>query len=337
MPETTMLEDLSRIETSAIERLCEIKHEQQVLDQRLEMMKEKEGSVSEAVYKRVQSDYFDRHQALEDKARPLKEQARQQYARLRGLREQIEGTLEAARLDKEELEFRHGLGEFEEEEFKERLSACETQLTAREAELEEAENLKARFLEAFHSEDELLAEPAEVPEESPPEVSEVPEQPPPPPEPAAIAQLAEDETVTGMTAVEEQALDEMQVVGKRLDSSRVQIGVEVPPPPATDKGRTVVMRKPRLIGKAKDGTPEEYFLGLEPVLIGRSATSTIRITGPAISRQHADLIFGPRGYTIRDLGSENGTRVNGELITEKILANGDVIAIGTQELVFRDE
>ena len=103
----------------------------------------------------MRSDYGTRLRDLDRKARPLKEQARREYARLSELRQQCEQGLRAARLDTEELQFRHELGEFEEKEFQQQLESSRKQEEERGQELAAAERLTESFVEAFRSRDEL--------------------------------------------------------------------------------------------------------------------------------------------------------------------------------------
>ncbi len=159
-----MLDELQNIDTSAIEDLCTIKAEQETLQDRLQRMKDRRESVSDLVYARVHGDYEARHGQLEDQARPLKQQARAEFAKLRTLIEAMTEALDAARLAREELEFRHELGEFKDGEFDERLEAAIAEVERCAHELGEAEALRGRFVEAFHSEDELTAvEPGDAP------------------------------------------------------------------------------------------------------------------------------------------------------------------------------
>ncbi len=340
MPENATIDELRQIDTTAIEQLCEIKREQEVLQHRLAMMEEKHEMVSEAVYERVRNDYQSRHREFEDKARPLKTQARQEYATLHTLRKQIKSTLEAVHLDKEELEFRHELGEFDEEDFSQRLAACNTQLEERQAELAEAEQLKARFLAAFHSEEELTAEPEEgkAPTAEPEEGEELTaepvgeEAPPAKPEPTSITAQREpsvstDETIARMPIAGESGADSEQA-----DRQRTRIV-----PRSTDIGKTVMMHGPVLVALREDGSSEEFLLGVKPIVIGRAPKCKIRLAEPGVSRQHAEVSFGPTGYSIRDLDSENGTQINGEPVTERKLQDGDLISIGSSELLFREE
>jgi hypothetical protein len=71
------------------------------------------------------------------------------------------------------------------------------------------------------------------------------------------------------------------------------------------------------------------------VTIGRQASCTIVIADSNISRVHARLRAEDNGWTIEDLGSTNGTKVNGVLITEPtLLSHGQLIALGTLQLQF---
>lgn len=64
-------------------------------------------------------------------------------------------------------------------------------------------------------------------------------------------------------------------------------------------------------------------------IIGRSNESDVQIDDRQVSRRHAEIKRTIEGYTIRDLGSKNGTFLNGEAIsqTPQLLRNGDEIGI----------
>ena len=71
------------------------------------------------------------------------------------------------------------------------------------------------------------------------------------------------------------------------------------------------------------------------VTIGRQASCTIVIADNNISRVHARFRAGDNTWTIEDLGSTNGTKVNGVLITEPtLLSHGQLIALGSLQLHF---
>jgi Protein of unknown function (DUF3662)/FHA domain len=71
-----------------------------------------------------------------------------------------------------------------------------------------------------------------------------------------------------------------------------------------------------------------------PVTIGRLSTNDVVLSDPNVSRRHAELRRSSSGWMLADLGSTNGTLVNGKLAHEHKIAHGDKIAFGTSELVF---
>ena len=74
-------------------------------------------------------------------------------------------------------------------------------------------------------------------------------------------------------------------------------------------------------------------------VVGRDDNADIVLDDPGISRRHTELRVthdGPHLVTaIRDLGSTNGTFVNGERITSRHLNDGDRVTIGRTTVVFR--
>ncbi|MBK6462919.1 MAG: diguanylate cyclase [Myxococcales bacterium] len=68
-------------------------------------------------------------------------------------------------------------------------------------------------------------------------------------------------------------------------------------------------------------------------VLGRSNTADLRLTDDGISRRHARILKAGSDVVIEDLNSANGTMVNGELITQRVLKNGDKISIGASTVV----
>ena len=64
------------------------------------------------------------------------------------------------------------------------------------------------------------------------------------------------------------------------------------------------------------------------ILVGRAATSDVPIYDPTISRRHAEVALANGGVQVKDLGSSNGTFVNGARVTEVVAAAGDVVTFG---------
>lgn len=69
-------------------------------------------------------------------------------------------------------------------------------------------------------------------------------------------------------------------------------------------------------------------LGMEPTVIGRSSKCEVQIDQESVSRNHCRISFNGKTYSIRDLGSTNGTYVNDELVDEINLRDGDQIKVG---------
>ncbi len=81
----------------------------------------------------------------------------------------------------------------------------------------------------------------------------------------------------------------------------------------------------------------EYELNQERITIGRKAENEIPIDNLAVSGKHALIISILDDSFLEDLGSTNGTYVNGKLIKKHALKDGDVIAIGKHELKYVNE
>src|SRR5262249_8229968 len=74
-----------------------------------------------------------------------------------------------------------------------------------------------------------------------------------------------------------------------------------------------------------------YELVDDLVTIGRSPDSTIVINNPSVSARHAQLQCAGETYRLKDLGSTNGTHVNGKPVTETLLSFDDRIRFGAAE------
>lgn len=95
---------------------------------------------------------------------------------------------------------------------------------------------------------------------------------------------------------------------------------------------------PRLILKEANVSKEEYNLSRLRTTIGRSARSDICIPDAFASRLHAEIRKEGDGFWLQDLGSANGTRYNGSVVTMPIpLTQGGRIQIGETVLEFEDE
>jgi FHA domain-containing protein len=64
------------------------------------------------------------------------------------------------------------------------------------------------------------------------------------------------------------------------------------------------------------------------MVIGRSGDCDLVLDDPKVSKRHARIVLGEDGARILDLGSRNGTMVNGRPVSEAPLVHGDVIVLG---------
>lgn len=100
-----------------------------------------------------------------------------------------------------------------------------------------------------------------------------------------------------------------------------------PPPGAPAPGG----RNARLV--SNDG--RTYPLSVGSTVIGRGDQANLRLPDVGISRRHARLDFDGGQVVLTDLGSTNGTQVNGQKVAAVALNPGDMIQIGTTTLTFR--
>jgi hypothetical protein len=98
---------------------------------------------------------------------------------------------------------------------------------------------------------------------------------------------------------------------------------ELPPRPA-DGQPMLVLSDGRAIRLAADS-----------LTIGRLPECDVVVDDAGASRRHAQLRREGSGYAITDLGSTNGTLVNGRMVQEQALEDGDTITIGETHLEFR--
>lgn len=113
-------------------------------------------------------------------------------------------------------------------------------------------------------------------------------------------------------------------------------------PPALDRGgdatpeafATVALPAGALIEEKSGAAPITHRLGALTT-IGRTPDNQIVVPSREVSRKHAEVILGQAGYTLRDLGSPNGTFVNGKKVTEHSLKEGDRITVAGITFVFK--
>ncbi len=305
-----MLEKLKEIDTKAIKSLVKLKQDKSQIKGFLDKASQMREKVDKSVFERVKGDYESRHAELDMQSIPLKDEARTQYRKFIEICHQIEAAFEEARIDKEELEFRHAVGEVTDKDLQAKLKEAEKALADRKTELAEAEMLKKQFVEAFDSESELE-------------------------EGEASGEFESGEFDSGATSGVGGAAPRSHRSESDLEKTRL---VSFDPQLETRERsayETFILPEACLIAIEEDGGEgKEYTLGAFNY-IGRTEENQIRLTLPGISRKHAFLKAGPEGFVLKDLESHNGTFVNDERIEERILEDGDLIALGNVKMLFR--
>jgi hypothetical protein len=452
-----MASDGSPIDVSILEALIELRKQQAQVDQFVQRAEERKDKVESAVYTRVMADYGKRRADLEAQAAPLVIRALVEYRTLKANFDAVRATQAAARLDKEEVEFRHALGEVDDATQSDRLKEPERLIAETTDQLAGLDKLAELFTQALPNVDleaALQAAPAPAP---PPPAPPAPEpvaapapvsgpvafhNPDPESGPVTVPASGSHRAVSGShraasgsrsaasgsrsaasgsrsaasgaraAAAPSSSSGTVEVAALQApapapadepvefadeDQTRLDAGssgdfvwppvddggvvpvpiapsgpisaahrVASPPPPmpppmpmaaaapapvptpapapapapAPPSGsvdvedRTFIVPEARLLSEADNGQAVNFPL-TALTYIGRSEDNQLRLLDPGVSRRHVLVMATPGGYTIRDLGSQNGTYVNGSRVDESPLTDGDRITIGEINLVFR--
>jgi FhaA, N-terminal domain/FHA domain len=106
---------------------------------------------------------------------------------------------------------------------------------------------------------------------------------------------------------------------------------------ATPPARPAPRDQPPLVVVEING--DRHPIGPPGVVLGRGSAATLRIDDPGVSRRHAELRVQatPAGpvITIVDLGSTNGTAVNGQRVTQATLSDGATVQVGSTDVLVR--
>ncbi len=436
-----MSSEMPIIDISGIEALRVIKTEQDTMRSRLEKMVSMKDQVNPAVYEKVFREYSSKLDEIAANAEPIKNGLRGQYRILRGLIDRLSDEIKQLELEREELDFRHTLGEFGSGFFDDEIKKWQTKHNHKKVEREDAEEMNQAFLAVFDGPDDLEGDvelrtipvqkmvAAPVPQAAamnspaPPPTLVYPPEPEPepvrdvepdlglgnfldqhravalgdetlPPEaaetvrgvqlglmpdlpdevdadlgisPLLAEDLSEDDLVDDLDELndldgaleEDDLVDELDEDTGELppipamdESTRHGDEVAMPPLPQDretlmmetlpvlgaggGEGETMIIATPKLVSvnNATEGTVIQ--LGMGTTSLGRSPDNDIHVTEDRVSRKHCQITFGPGGYALYDLNSENGSFVNGQRIREHFLQDGDIIQVGTFKYLYRD-
>ena len=111
------------------------------------------------------------------------------------------------------------------------------------------------------------------------------------------------------------------------DETKVADGQEVQKPGSRERDRAY------LIVLAGSAVGEMYKITKDETTIGRGSQADIQVIDEGISRRHASIRLSGDGVVVSDLGSTNGTFLNGEKVATHALRDGDKIQVGSTTIL----
>ncbi|MBV8933749.1 MAG: FHA domain-containing protein, partial [Kutzneria sp.] len=100
-------------------------------------------------------------------------------------------------------------------------------------------------------------------------------------------------------------------------------------------GAPVSPRQVTAILQLDDGSNRTYNLKQGGNVVGRGQDADFRLPDTGVSRRHLEITWDGQSAMLADLGSTNGSTVNGTPVQTWQLADGDVVRVGHSSLVFR--
>lgn len=137
---------------------------------------------------------------------------------------------------------------------------------------------------------------------------------------------------------------EIRVAANVVDERGDRMADAAPMPPSSD---TMVFSRPTageapesakrayLLVSTRGSRPVQFDLGGHLIGIGRASDNDVIVDDPMVSRHHCQLRLQHGAYSFTDLGSRNGSTVNGQAVSQIALGPGDVIRIGDTEVEFQ--
>ena len=336
--------DLNAIDLSAVEALSKIKSEHDQLGERLRAMASKRDQVSAEVYQRVHADYRQRLDELAAQAAPLKQSAGEVYRALRSELASLEDAFASARLDREEIDFRHTLGEFDGDELQLRVAAVDVRIEEHGKARAQAQTLRERFLAVVSAETELEASDDDtarmdaVSMPAPGSAATVVASPirPAPAFDAGATVISPMPVLAPVAPVEPAAAASPET--QLATAATAAISGAAPRPaarPARNPDATVVFRQGRLEPRNPEAGSVVQTLGLKPITIGSDANCDLQLSAPGVAKRHVDITMTRAGFCLRDTAASGSVKVNGAVVLEHVLAEGDTLLVGSAQFNFR--
>jgi len=137
---------------------------------------------------------------------------------------------------------------------------------------------------------------------------------------------------------------EIRVAANVMDDRGARVAEAMPMPINSD---TMVFNRPEagdspdsarrayLLVSTRGSRPVQFDLGGPLIGVGRASDNDVIVDDPIVSRHHCQLKLQHGAYSFADLGSRNGSTVNGQTVSQIALGPGDVIRIGDTEIEFQ--
>lgn len=138
---------------------------------------------------------------------------------------------------------------------------------------------------------------------------------------------------------------DIRVAANVVDDAGARLRDDRPLPAASD---TMVFARPGhevappdsalrayLLVRTDGAPPVQFDLGGALISVGRASDNDVIVDDPLVSRHHCQLKLQHGAYSFADLGSRNGSWVNGQPVNEIALGPGDLIRIGSTEIEFQ--
>ena len=153
-----------------------------------------------------------------------------------------------------------------------------------------------------------------------------------------ISFVEEESMGRGEFKVEPSLSADADLDAPKVSTREAQDGGDEPRAVPSDTAQKMgVATSAQLVILDDDGSPKEQIsITREPVVIGRLSNSDVVLSDSNVSRRHAELKRDGGDWVVVDLGSTNGTLVNGKLAREHRLKDGDRLTIGTSEMTFKE-
>jgi len=129
--------------------------------------------------------------------------------------------------------------------------------------------------------------------------------------------------------------ESVRSAGARDVPSDTRVFSSPAPPQAPPAPRPPAPPRTYLLVHRDAGPPMRFDLGGPLISIGRGGENDLILDDAQVSRHHAQLTLHQGAYSLTDMGSTNGSYVNGQRISEIALGPGDIIEVGGTRIEFQ--